>query len=369
MPNKQMKTLTIGGETYEIHDEVARSKGGGFSDTAKQALLNLLEHVAYIDEDGQDYLDALEAALTTKTLISISAVFTQGQAVIYDTDSLDSLKQYLVVTANYDDGSSAEVTTYTLSGTLTVGTSTISVSYSGKSATFEVTVTAAPTLESISAVFTQGQTVVYDTDSLDSLKSMLVVTATYSDSSTETVDSADYTLSGTLEDGPSTVTVSYEGETTTFRVTVTGVTLFEGKYAETTSLFFSNSSTNLVYFKDSTTGNRITYILDGTGDHAIPKANTSQTNQTIYPIPIPVGASKLVIQKDTNDQGTLTYIAKWANSKWTAQMVAQWGVGRHVIDISAINDGSLYVGFTSRNTNNDSAITTDDRTNWSYGWV
>ena len=73
------------------------------------------------------------------TLSSISAVYTQG-GTVYDTDSLDSLKADLVVTAHYDDSSTETVTTYTLSGTLAVGTSTITVSYGGKTTTFTVTV-------------------------------------------------------------------------------------------------------------------------------------------------------------------------------------------------------------------------------------
>jgi Bacterial Ig-like domain (group 3). len=47
----------------------------------------------------------------------------------------------------------------------------------------------------------------------------LTVTATYSASTTATV--TDYTLSGTLTEGTSTITVSYGGKTTTFSVTVT----------------------------------------------------------------------------------------------------------------------------------------------------
>lgn len=78
---------------------------------------------------------------STKTLNSITATFNQGDTIIYDTDKLDSLKQYLTVTANYSDGSTATVTGYTLSGTLAEGTSTITASYSGKSATFTVEVT------------------------------------------------------------------------------------------------------------------------------------------------------------------------------------------------------------------------------------
>lgn len=114
---------------------------GDMTNDAKNALLAILEKVAYVNENGQTYYDALETALYPPAdLVSISAVFNQGSAVIYDTDSLDTLKQYLTVTALYSDSTSEVVTTYTLSGTLTEGTSTITVSYGGKTTTFTVTV-------------------------------------------------------------------------------------------------------------------------------------------------------------------------------------------------------------------------------------
>ena len=75
-------------------------------------------------------------------LSDISAVYTQGNVVIYEGDSLDRLKNNLVVTANYDDGSNNVVTDYALSGNLTTGTSTITVTYQNKTTTFNVTVTA-----------------------------------------------------------------------------------------------------------------------------------------------------------------------------------------------------------------------------------
>ena len=74
------------------------------------------------------------------TISSISAVYTQGNTVVYPTTSLDSLKNNLVVTANYTNSTSTTVTGYTLSGTLTEGTSTITVTYSGKTTTFNVNV-------------------------------------------------------------------------------------------------------------------------------------------------------------------------------------------------------------------------------------
>jgi len=105
--------------------------------------LACFEHVAWIDDDGQDYYDALESAMNPKTLLSINAVFTQGQNVIYADDDLETLRQYLVVTANYADSTSAVVLGYVLSGTLTEGTSTITVTYEGKTDTFTVIVSAA----------------------------------------------------------------------------------------------------------------------------------------------------------------------------------------------------------------------------------
>ena len=203
-------------------NEAAQSGGGsgGMSNAVKDALLQIASKVAYIDEDGQEYYDDLYNALYPGAmLVSIQADYTQT-GTVYPTTSLDDLRNDLVVNAIYDNGSVVPVISYTLSGSLTVGESSITVTYEGETDTFDVTVSAVPTVSSISAVYTQSGTV-YDTDSLDSLKTDLVVTAVWSDSTQTTVPSTDYTLSGTLAVGTSTVTVSYGGKTTTFNVTVT----------------------------------------------------------------------------------------------------------------------------------------------------
>ena len=107
--------------------------GGGITDAVKLALLNCFENVVWIGDDGQVYYDALQSALyPPANLVSISAVYTQT-GIVYDNATLDSLKSDLVVTATYDDSSTAVVTTYTLSGSLEVGTSTITVLYGDKS--------------------------------------------------------------------------------------------------------------------------------------------------------------------------------------------------------------------------------------------
>lgn len=129
---------SLNGES--VVDAINGGSGSGLTEDVKVALLACFENVAWINEDGQDYYDALYDALYPPVdLVSISAVYTQS-GTVYDTDTLDSLKSDLVVTAHMSDSSTQTVTSYTLSGTLTEGTSTITVSYGGKTTTFTVTV-------------------------------------------------------------------------------------------------------------------------------------------------------------------------------------------------------------------------------------
>ena len=215
MANTPLASLKFPGlpDTYTIpkNDELV-------NDGVKSALLQLAQKVAYVDEHGQDYYDDLYNALYPAVGVqNIIAVFNSGGVTIYDTNTLDDLRQYLTVTAIMTDSSTEVVTTYTLSGSMDTGTQTITVSYGGKTTTFTVTVV--EWLVSITAVFTQGSATIYTTDTLDTLKQYLTVTATYSDSTTAVV--TDYTLSGTLGEGTRTITVSYGGKTDTFNVVCT----------------------------------------------------------------------------------------------------------------------------------------------------
>lgn len=105
---------------------------------AKNAILDCFENVVWTSDEGQTYIDALRGAFFP--LISISAVYTQSGTVTTATP-LDDLRDDLVVTANYDGGTTEVVSDYLLSGVLTAGTSTVTVTYSGKTTTFTVTVT------------------------------------------------------------------------------------------------------------------------------------------------------------------------------------------------------------------------------------
>ena len=76
----------------------------------------------------------------SKSITSISVVYTQGEEVVDTNTSLDELKNSIVVTLQYSDGTTETITDYALSGTLVEGESVITVSYKGFEKTFTVNV-------------------------------------------------------------------------------------------------------------------------------------------------------------------------------------------------------------------------------------
>lgn len=122
-------------------EEMVQTSGGAMTPDIKRALLDAFAHVAWADANGLTYYNTLETALFPNLdLVSISAVYTQTKP-IYTDNSLDDLRSELVVTANYSNSSSEVVSFYTLTGTLNAGTRAITVTYGGKTATFQVVVT------------------------------------------------------------------------------------------------------------------------------------------------------------------------------------------------------------------------------------
>ena len=81
---------------------------------------------------------------TTPTLTSIQAVVNIPEEITITTSTpLEDLKQYIVVNGGYDDETTKEITEYELQGTLTTGTSTITVVATENNSittTFDVTV-------------------------------------------------------------------------------------------------------------------------------------------------------------------------------------------------------------------------------------
>lgn len=227
----EMKKLIIGSTEYEIVDDAGRTRitaleqgaviGGGLSQLEKDYLLELFEKAAYADNDASTAFNALSAlwadSTVYRTITWSGTGYTKGNAASRVEDGTEFIS---TITAN--TGFNLTAVTVTMGGTEVQGAwSNGTVTIPNVTGDIVITVTTSQiTVSSISAVYTQSGTV-YDTASLDSLKTDLVVTATFNDSSTGVIDAADYTLSGTLTEGTSTITVAYGGKTATFNVTVT----------------------------------------------------------------------------------------------------------------------------------------------------
>lgn len=303
----EMKKLIIDGQEFEVVDAAGRQRitvlentapsGGGLSITEKNLILQLFGKAAYSEDDAGTAYETL-SNLWTGSYHSVAwegTGYTHGNSdvAVEDGESFTS-----TVTAN--NGKTIE------SVTVTMGGETVQGAYSSGTITIPnitgdivITVTTAQmTVSSISAVYTQSGTV-YDTDSLDSLKADLVVTATFPDSSTAVIDSADYTLSGTLLEGTSSITVSYGGKTASFNVTVTHNAI----YVQTGLIHRWDGIDNTLNGHDGST--TTWYDLVGT-DHLVMNQSvlpTWETNALSFP---KTAGQRLIGTNDAESVGTQT---------------------------------------------------------------
>jgi putative aldouronate transport system substrate-binding protein len=183
-------------------------------------LLSLVALVGCINED--DPTDPTDKTLVT---ISVKAAPTQ---IIYELGSSALNLAGIQVEAVYSDGSTAILTSadYTVSGFNgnTSGAQTITVTASGKTATFSIVVSnpdAPATLVALSVTSTPFKTMyaIGSTLSLDGLK----VTALYSDGSSRLLESNEMTVTGfsSTVAGKKTINVSFGSINTAFDTTVT----------------------------------------------------------------------------------------------------------------------------------------------------
>lgn len=92
-------------------------------------------------------------------IISITAILSLGTHKVYTTDNINSLKNYLTVTATYSNATQYIVDNYTLVGNIsTAGVRTLTVEYSGKATTISVMVSENTTGILYEWDFTQGLT-------------------------------------------------------------------------------------------------------------------------------------------------------------------------------------------------------------------
>ncbi|MBP3697665.1 MAG: bacterial Ig-like domain-containing protein [Clostridia bacterium] len=166
----------------------------------------------------------LYAQWTEIVLTSISVKTNPSVVSYYVGDTLST--SGLTLTAKYSDGSTKTITSgFTCTPTTlnTAGTQKITVTYGGKTTSFNVTVEAIA-LERIAVKSNPTKTNYYVGDTLNT--SGLTLTATYNNGTTKTISSGFTCTPTTLNTvGAQRITVSYGGKTTSFDVTVDNVTL------------------------------------------------------------------------------------------------------------------------------------------------
>lgn len=197
----------------------------------------------------------------------------------------------MVVKAIYDNNTSVATKLYTVSpsGPLTPSDTYVTISFGGFSTTKAITVIDLPDLVGI-FVDTAPNKTTYTAGELFSASGM-VVKARYSDNSTETITGYTYTPSGALTTSDTSITISYEGFTTTQAITVsapssdfddTGTYSMSTSYGDinyTLSIDFDNllhtmvagNQTYRIHFTYVITNKNITFTADlrnGDSDYA-----------------------------------------------------------------------------------------------------
>lgn len=312
--------------------EFLSNQGSSFSDDFKEALLNCFENVAWINENGQTYYDALYDSLYPDNMWFITNILT-GCATSNNATSVFKNNSY-VATITANEG-------YTLDGAtvsiLMGGNDVTNLYYSSGSINIPnvtgdlvITVTASSSVVSISAVFTQGQSIIYNTDSLDRLRQNLVVTAIFTDSSSSVV--SDYELSGSLATENSTITVTYGNKSTTFSVNVIVIVSVNG-----TSMTLKQGTTVNEIVTTQTNTRAMSYATSGVN----PFVDENGEDTIYYPFPIRAGTTTITAVNRVTNLTIAIGALKYEDGKWCRKGATQ-SVNADSFTISDWNDGTWY---------------------------
>ena len=182
----------------------------------------------------------INITVTAKPVVTLTGIEATATRTAYEEgESFDV--SGLTVTAKYSDNTSKVITEgYTIdkTGALTPEDTVITVTYEGKEATINITVTAKPVVTLTGIEATATRTAYEEGESFD--VTGLTVTAKYSDNTSKVITEG-YTIdkTGALTPEDTIITVTYEGQQTTINITVAAkikVTLSEEKDIATIEL-------------------------------------------------------------------------------------------------------------------------------------
>ena len=249
--------------------------------------------------------------------ITVGGTASKGETALSGTGTTRTL----AITVN-----SAGTATVTINKTgIEAGTKNLIVFKAGESA---------PTLTGITAVYTQGSTIIYPTTPLNSLKANLTVKAQYTGGGENTLSDNEYALSGTLTVGTSTVTVTYTDsesvtKTTTFDVTVTAASsnkTLTGITLNTASVkrdYLQNEALNL-------SGLVVTANYSDSPSAAVTTYTTSPTNGAILST---IGTQTVTV---SYTEGAIT-----RNNTFTVTVIDP-AAGTPGLEFVLINNGTAY---------------------------
>lgn len=201
----------------------ASTSGSVVTKIPDKAILNITKvsgNWGYTTYNGYSGWVCLDFMVYKPTITSIS-VYSAPYITKYFVGEQLNLSG-LELTATYSNGSTQRITSgYTATGDLsTEGTKTITVKYSGKSTSFNVSVLKKQPMN-LSIKTKPNKLNYYVGSSLDTTG--LVLSVTYNDGTTQTVSSGFTTSCDLSTSGTKTVTVNYGGKSTTYTVTVQDV--------------------------------------------------------------------------------------------------------------------------------------------------
>lgn len=325
----------------ELIEQLSNMPNIGVPVNVRQAIYNLFSNMLYVDYDPSADKAVLYAWITD---ITVTAITLSDDTYTFTDNTPYTITATTTPLGGSVTWSSSDTSIATVNnGTVTPvanGSCTITASADGVSASCAVTVTGIISLSSITAVYTQPG-IVYLNDSINSLKTGLVVTAVFSDSTTAVIASSDYNLSGTLTAGTSTITVTYNSVTTTFNVTVTGYNKYDYLYCTASNTSYNDDyvDTGLTYSPAWTALNIEFEVMNSNNtnysDGLIGANNTSNSAN-----------GNLVWYARQGKAGFSTYSLGIAAKDQTAA-----GDTRHVISYHFVDGGTSYFECSGTQTN------------------
>ena len=178
-----------------------------------------------LDEAYSNFINLWSENISDTNLTRLDVTYIDDGTPIFPVSNLNDLKRNLIVKVYFIDGTfkTLNANAYSLSGDLSVGgVVDITVTYKNKTGHVNVTVSDLPSITSFVVTYNQDGDTVSPLTQLETLKTKITnAKVVYGNNVyTKILSSSEYTLSGTLTVGLSTITATYENATTTFDVTV-----------------------------------------------------------------------------------------------------------------------------------------------------